>query len=97
MLLSQIPNHRNQTSTKTDPENQTFDVIIGRGPAANSAGRQGLLGSQGIGQFLDQLSDAVELRLGRWDPVGRPGKEGEPIGCGAAHDDAVDCVLQLRN
>lgn len=97
MLLSQIPNYRNQTSTKTDPKNQTFDVIIGRGPAANSAGRQGLLGSQGIGQFLDQLSDAVELRLGRWDPVGRPGQEREPIGCGAAHDDAVDCVLQLRN
>lgn len=32
-----------------------------------------------------------------WDPVGVAWKEREPIGCGAAHDDAVDGILELPN
>lgn len=73
----------------------TFDEVIGGRPAADGRGGERLVGSQRIRELLNELSDAVRLGSRGRDPIGRSRQEREPIGCRAANDDAVDCVLEL--
>lgn len=72
-----------------------MNEVVGRGPTANGGGGHGLLLSQGIGELLDEVVEAVIAGSRGWDPVRGTGKKGEPIGGGSADDDAVDGVLQL--
>lgn len=77
---------------------RTIDEVGGRRPATVGGGGHGLLLSQGIGQLVDQVGQAVGAGArARWHPVGGAREEGEPVGGGAAHDDAVDGVLQLAD
>lgn len=72
-----------------------MNEVIGRRPTPEGGGRHGLLLSQGISELLNELGEAIVAGPWRWDPVGGPRKKGEPIGCGSAHDNAVDGVLEL--
>ncbi|KAL0012800.1 hypothetical protein SO802_007908 [Lithocarpus litseifolius] len=88
---------------------QTIDEVRGRRPATlgsgggNGGGRGGATDNRGgrgrgkrhvvlLSEVVDQVVETVRRR---WDPVGGAREEREPIGCGAAHDYAVDCVLEL--
>ena len=85
---------------------QTIDEVRGRRPATlGSGGGNGGGATEDRGgrwrgkrhvvllsEVVDQVVEAVRRRR---DPVGGAREEREPIGCGAAHDYAVDRVLEL--
>lgn len=84
----------------------TIDEVRGRRPATLGSGggngggatedrrgrRRGKRHVVLLSEVVDQVVEAVRRRR---DPVGGAREEREPIGCGAAHDYAVDCVLEL--
>lgn len=64
------------------------------GPSAGGGERERLLGGEGIGELTDEIGDP---RGARGNPVGSAGGEAEPVGLGAAGDDAVDGLLEAAH
>lgn len=75
----------------------TLNKIGGGRPALGRyKGHLLILGQQLMLQLVVSGGEGVARGGAAWgDPIGVAGEEGEPIGRGAAHDDAVDRVLEL--